>query len=56
MNSLLQEKLADLAHELITPERFGEVLSAADMALGDTIEFEVLTLPDPELPDYGNAT
>lgn len=36
-----QERLDNLAKELVTEERFGRVIDAADVALGDTVEFDL---------------
>lgn len=39
-----EQQLADLAETLVTPERFAGVLDIADLALGDTVEFEPIQL------------
>lgn len=39
-----EQQLADLAETLVNPARFDRVLDAADIALGDTVEFEPVQL------------
>lgn len=49
MKELYTPKIDALPGLLVTPERFHDAgLSAADLALGDTIEFEPIQLHLPE--------
>jgi hypothetical protein len=42
MNPARHDRLAELARNLVTEDRFGRVMDAADVALGDTVEFDAI--------------